>query len=353
YSHDNLTGSSGLELDGDGNIISTEEYYPFGGTAILTARSQLEADYKTVRYSGKERDATGLYYYGYRYYQPWSGRWLSADPAGTVDGLNLFRMCRNNPMTMRDMDGCAPESDSLKGFGKLEEQMKNKSPKVQHKAILGMALTNYLRDFGINAKLGGSLVAKLYGADREPKDIDIDIGNRDGTAISTSKYKTKIKLLENKYISVGTSLIRIESVAEQSGVLHIKHKMIVTETSKNIDPFDEDEQDEVDTKLFSNSPVHEEVVDIGTFNIFEVAGLALDSDSTPHVKPELLIAGFLSRMDVDKNDPEQSLALIRHLSSEGRSNADIEAMVLSHVDQKHSNFTKLLGRLKNTLSHQG
>lgn len=101
-----------------------------------------------------------------------------------------------------------------------------------------MALTNYLRDFGINAKPGGSLVAKLYGADREPKDIDIDIGISDGTAISTSKYKTKIKLLENKCISVGTSLIRIESVAEQSGVLHIKHKMIVTETSQNIDPFD-------------------------------------------------------------------------------------------------------------------
>jgi len=31
YSYDNLTGSSGLELDGDGNVISTEEYYPYGG----------------------------------------------------------------------------------------------------------------------------------------------------------------------------------------------------------------------------------------------------------------------------------------------------------------------------------
>ncbi|MBE3289742.1 RHS repeat protein, partial [Enterobacter cloacae complex sp. P31C] len=73
YSHDNLTGSSGLEVDGDGRVISTEEYYPYGGTAVRTARSQAEADYKTVRYSGKERDATGLYHYGYRYYQPWSG----------------------------------------------------------------------------------------------------------------------------------------------------------------------------------------------------------------------------------------------------------------------------------------
>lgn len=108
YSYDNLTGGSGLELDGDGNIISMEEYYPYGGTAVWTARSAVEANYKTVRYSGKERDATGLYYYGYRYYQPWAGRWLSSDPAGTVDGLNLFRMVRNNPVTMQDIDGLAP-----------------------------------------------------------------------------------------------------------------------------------------------------------------------------------------------------------------------------------------------------
>ncbi len=64
YSYDNLTGSSGLELDGDGKIISMEEYYPYGGTAVWTARSGVEADYKTIRYSGKERDATELYYYG-------------------------------------------------------------------------------------------------------------------------------------------------------------------------------------------------------------------------------------------------------------------------------------------------
>lgn len=109
YSHDNLTGSSGLELDGDGNVISLEEYYPYGGTALWTARSAVEAEYKTVRYSGKERDATGLYYYGYRYYQPWTGRWLSADPAGTVDGLNLFRMVRNNPVAFIDSNGLNSE----------------------------------------------------------------------------------------------------------------------------------------------------------------------------------------------------------------------------------------------------
>ena len=113
YSYHNLIGSSGLELDGQGAVISQEEYYPYGGTSVWTARSQIEADYKTLRYSGKERDATGLYFYGYRYYQPWSGRWLSVDPAGTVDGLNLFRMVRNNPLTLYDPDGMNPIDEKV------------------------------------------------------------------------------------------------------------------------------------------------------------------------------------------------------------------------------------------------
>ncbi|PVZ43783.1 RHS repeat domain-containing protein [Pseudomonas sp. CC120222-01a] len=112
YSYHNLIGSSGLELDGQGAVISREEYYPFGGTSVWAARSQIEAEYKILRYSGKERDATGLYYYGYRYYQPWAGRWLSADPAGTTDGLNVFRMVRNNPQTYHDPKG----SNSREGF---------------------------------------------------------------------------------------------------------------------------------------------------------------------------------------------------------------------------------------------
>ncbi|MFV8800301.1 RHS repeat domain-containing protein [Yersinia sp. LJYL362] len=108
YSFDNQIGSSLLELDNNGNIISQEEYYPFGGTAVFSSRNTIEAKYKTVRYSGKERDATGLYYYGFRYYMPWLGRWLNADPAGTIDGLNLYRLVRNNPITLMDVDGLSP-----------------------------------------------------------------------------------------------------------------------------------------------------------------------------------------------------------------------------------------------------
>lgn len=108
WSVDDNIGSLLLELDGEGQVISREEYYPFGGTAVWSARNEVEADYKVVRYSGRERDGTGLYYYGHRYYAPWLCRWISADPSGEIDGLNLFRMVRNNPLRFIDNDGRMP-----------------------------------------------------------------------------------------------------------------------------------------------------------------------------------------------------------------------------------------------------
>jgi insecticidal toxin complex protein TccC len=105
YNLDDHLGSSTLELDRAGGLISLEHYYPFGGTAWYAGRSALEASYRTVRYSGKEMDASGLYYYGARYYAPWLARWVSADPAGDIDGLNLYGFVTNNPMTYVDVGG--------------------------------------------------------------------------------------------------------------------------------------------------------------------------------------------------------------------------------------------------------
>ncbi|WP_434631477.1 RHS repeat-associated core domain-containing protein [Pseudomonas sp. Z1-29] len=105
YSIADHLGSVGLELAQDGRTISREHFYPFGETAYLAGDDVIEVDYKTVRYSGKERDATGLYYYGFRYYVPWLQRWVNPDPAGAVDGLNVYRMVKNNPMTWIDNAG--------------------------------------------------------------------------------------------------------------------------------------------------------------------------------------------------------------------------------------------------------
>ncbi len=98
-------GSSSLELDAEAALISHEVFHPFGSTAWWAGRNEVEAGYKTVRYSGQERDASGLYYYGARYYRTDWQRWLSPDPASEVDGLNLYRMVMNSPLSHFDNGG--------------------------------------------------------------------------------------------------------------------------------------------------------------------------------------------------------------------------------------------------------
>jgi insecticidal toxin complex protein TccC len=107
YSLGDHLGSSATELDEQARVLSQETYYPFGGTAIWLPHSKSAGDYKTIRYSGKEMDVSGLYYYGARYYAPWLQRWVSADPAGDVDGLNLYVMVANNPLLYVDKMGNA------------------------------------------------------------------------------------------------------------------------------------------------------------------------------------------------------------------------------------------------------
>ena len=101
---DNHLGSSSMELDDNGAVISYEEYFPYGGTSFR-AKSTAEVSDKRYRYSGKERDEeTGLYYYGARYLAAWLGRWTSADPAGMVDGPNRFGFVRVLPRTPNEAE---------------------------------------------------------------------------------------------------------------------------------------------------------------------------------------------------------------------------------------------------------
>jgi RHS repeat-associated protein len=99
--------------DGNGNVVgmfdsATEtlvgeyEYSPFGETIRSTGVSA------TFGFSTKYTDAeTGLLYYGYRYYSPEAGRWLSRDPIGEGGGIGLYGFVGNNPISFVDLLGLA------------------------------------------------------------------------------------------------------------------------------------------------------------------------------------------------------------------------------------------------------
>ncbi len=104
YQLSNHLGSVGIELNDDGEIISYEEYHPYGTTAYYWKSTTISQ--KRYRYTGKERDEeSGLSYHSARYYIPWLGRWLSADPAGMVDGPCLYQYSMSNPVMLKDENG--------------------------------------------------------------------------------------------------------------------------------------------------------------------------------------------------------------------------------------------------------
>ncbi len=110
YQLGNHLGSAVLELDDTGQIISHEEYHPYGSTAWWAADSTAVSR-RRYRYTGMERDEeTGLQCHGVRYYAPWLGRWTSADPIGLGDGVNRFQYCHANPTCTQDNSGMAAPS---------------------------------------------------------------------------------------------------------------------------------------------------------------------------------------------------------------------------------------------------
>jgi RHS repeat-associated protein len=106
YQLANHLGSACLELDAAGEVMSYEEYAPYGSSSYQARRDQTN---KRYGFTGKELDdPTGLYYFGARYYAPWLGRWTSCDPVpprSGQEGVDLYTYCRGNPIGAVDPDG--------------------------------------------------------------------------------------------------------------------------------------------------------------------------------------------------------------------------------------------------------
>ena len=122
YQYDNHLGSASLELDENANIISYEEYHPFGTTSYRSGRTETETSQKRYKYVGKERDEeTGLYYYGFRYYAAWLCRFVSVDPLQfEYPQLTPYQYAGNKPITYMDIEGLQAEGDEKLGLTTVE-----------------------------------------------------------------------------------------------------------------------------------------------------------------------------------------------------------------------------------------
>lgn len=110
-------------------VVESYEYTAFGEERIYSRSGKRETSSRVGnpwRFAEKRVDAeTGFVLFGFRFYDPSTGRWTSEDPAGFVDGPNLYAYLHNNPLSYCDRFGLASEAlteSEVEGyqFGELE-----------------------------------------------------------------------------------------------------------------------------------------------------------------------------------------------------------------------------------------
>jgi RHS repeat-associated protein len=98
-------------LDAGGVIVAHYEYDPFGRTIVESGPNAADFAY---RFSTKPVDAaTGLYYYGYRWYDPYTGRWINRDPIEESGGVNLYGFVGNQATQKSDFLGLVEDEDAF------------------------------------------------------------------------------------------------------------------------------------------------------------------------------------------------------------------------------------------------
>src|SRR5438045_5260769 len=92
-----------IDNAGTPNVTASYRYDPVGNSISATGTNAVNNVY---RFSSKERHASsGMYYYGYRFFDLNLQRWPNRDPIGELGGFNLYGFVRNQPVTTYDRYG--------------------------------------------------------------------------------------------------------------------------------------------------------------------------------------------------------------------------------------------------------
>jgi RHS repeat-associated protein len=110
----NAVGHTVALTDAAGTVTQASLYEAFGDTVVKTGPSTNNRPANT-----KERDASiGLDNHGFRYYDADSGRYVTRDPIGYGDGLNVYAHVHNDPVNGFDPLGLVEPGG--RGTGRLK-----------------------------------------------------------------------------------------------------------------------------------------------------------------------------------------------------------------------------------------
>ena len=109
YIHADHLGGANVVTDDQGAAREIFEYAPFGESTVSQNLWPSGTEETSHKFTGKEEDETGLYYYGARYYNPELGRFLTADSMVAYpedpQSFNRYSYVHNNPINLVDPTG--------------------------------------------------------------------------------------------------------------------------------------------------------------------------------------------------------------------------------------------------------
>jgi RHS repeat-associated protein len=103
YYHADALGTVTALTDSTGAVQTRYKYESFGKTEMTLDDGHGATN--PFRYTGRELDETGAYYYRTRYYDTEVGRFISEDPIGLAGGINLYVYTGNSPVNFTDPRG--------------------------------------------------------------------------------------------------------------------------------------------------------------------------------------------------------------------------------------------------------
>lgn len=237
YTLDNNIDSCELTLNSSGQVESYESYKPYGDIAISFGKTSQQP----YKYSGQEKDQSGLYYYGFRSYLPANFRWMSPDPAGIRgSGLNWYAMVNGNPVTMRDEFGLGPFDIFM---GRLSKRI-NQQGSLSIIAARRITHYSYLNNFhqiteGIKKEYGIALFQGNYA--NKPLD------NED---FMEQTFDTALNYAYNKhFLNTTTSDMDLENNPQKQQRIRKTIKSSIEATFLGRDPIELDQIEFDDTNM--------------------------------------------------------------------------------------------------------
>ncbi len=143
-------------------VVQTEyDYDPLG-----TATGSGSGNKNAFKFTGREDDGTGLYYYRARYYHPGLGRFISEDPIEYFgDDINLYVYAYDDPINVTDPEGEVGLAGAAIGAGlEIAFQLLQNGGRIECIDLYDVGVSAGVGAIGVGVLSGG---AKVYKAAKE------------------------------------------------------------------------------------------------------------------------------------------------------------------------------------------